>query len=205
MPTTEQYYDELTVLTSLKPNDDLWVFGYGSLMWNPGFAFVEQCDAVLSGFHRSFCLYSHHYRGTFEKPGLVLGLDQGGDCRGSAFRIDAELVDDVVAYLNERELVSYDYLPRYLDIIIATNEGQLVTKAYTFIADIQSTQYAGGLDIKEKASLIMNAEGIAGLNRDYLINTVRHMRNTGFDDDELLTLLNEVERRTGMIDMGGGI
>ena len=194
-----------SVLASLKPGEDLWVFGYGSLMWNPVFEFEEQCDAVLNGFHRSFCLYSHHYRGTFDNPGLVLGLDQGGDCRGSAFRIAAHMVRDVVAYLNERELVSYDYLPRYLDITITQGGTEAQVRSYTFIADTVSEQYAGGLNVDQKASLIMNAQGIAGLNRDYLINTVRHMDDTGFGDPDLLALLDQVERLTGMIDMGGGI
>jgi glutathione-specific gamma-glutamylcyclotransferase len=200
---------DASVLSSLKPDEDLWVFGYGSLMWNPGFVFAEQRDATLSGFHRAFCLYSHHYRGTLENPGLVLGLDHGGDCRGSAFRVEAGLIRDVVGYLNERELVSYDYLPRYLDITIAgggaEDDGERFVKSYTFVADTTSEQYAGALGLEQKAELIMKAQGIAGLNRDYLINTVRHMNDTGYGDPDLQMLLSEVERRTGMIDMGGGI
>ncbi len=187
--------------SDLDAQHDIWVFGYGSLMWNPGFPFIDQREAVLSGFHRDFCLYSCHYRGTEENPGLVLGLDSGGQCRGTAFLVAGKSAREAVAYLNERELVSYAYLPRYLKITI----GQSVVAAYIFVADKASRQYAGHLSMEEKSSLIMKAEGIAGLNRDYLINTVRHMESSGLADENLVDLLHEVERQTGALDMGGGI
>ncbi len=193
------------VRAHLASNAELWIFGYGSLMWKPGFEFIEHSPAVLSGYHRSFCIYSHHYRGTSDVPGLVLGLDSSGECSGCAFRIDQQHAEQVVAYLDERELVNYAYVPRLLEVGIEQDSGVRSVIAYSFVADHEHPQYAGELDIGKAAAMIMKAEGIAGLNRDYLINTVRHLEQIGFCDDELHALLLEVEKLTGMIDMGGGI
>lgn len=182
--------------------DDLWVFGYGSLMWRPGFEFAEVRPALLKGWYRAFCLYSLHYRGTPARPGLVLGLDRGGSCRGLAFRVpraDAELA---VEYLNERELIGYAYTPRTLPVQL--DDGRSVP-AYTFVADRKHRHYAGNLSQEEAAAIIMDAQGCAGLNRDYLINTVRKLEAEGFSDKSLHTLLVEVERQTGLIDRGAGI
>ena len=178
-----------------------WVFGYGSLMWRPGFVFEEQCTATLQGYHRAFCIYSHRYRGTAERPGLVLGLDRGGSCTGTGFRIaDAEW-HGVVDYLNERELVGYAYVPRVLPITIGGRE----VPAYTFVADPDHGQYAGDLGLERSAEIIMAATGIMGLNRDYLINTVRELEAHGFQDNEQHELLQRVALLTGLIDQGGGI
>lgn len=182
--------------------DDLWVFGYGSLMWRPGFSFLESHPATLDGWHRSFCVYSRHYRGTPAKPGLVLGLDQGGSCRGVAFRIAPDQAEETTAYLNERELCGYAYLPRILTV--TTDDGRSLP-AYTFVADQQHRHYAGGMPLEAAAAIIMDAQGCAGLNRDYLINTVRQLELDGFHDQPLHALLREVERQTGLIDRGAGI
>jgi cation transport protein ChaC len=181
---------------------DLWVFGYGSLMWRPGFAFAEALPALLRGWHRSFCLYSLHYRGTPQQPGLVLGLDRGGSCRGLAFRVPAADARSTVHYLNERELVGYAYRPHIAQVTL--ENGQRVA-AYTFVADRGHRHYAGNLDPERQATIIMDAQGAAGLNRDYLINTVRQLESDGFVDRSLHALLVEVERQTGLIDMGAGI
>ena len=119
-----------------------WVFAYGSLMWNPGFAYTDRQPAMLDGFHRAFCIYSHHYRGTPAKPGLVLGLDKGGSCRGIALRFAPDTRDAVVAYLNERELIGYAYRPA---IVTATLEAGQPVAAYTFVTDPTHPQYAGDL------------------------------------------------------------
>ncbi len=156
-------------------NGDFWVFGYGSLMWQPGFAFTEARPALLRGYHRDFCIFSHHYRGTPAAPGLVLGLAPGGSCRGLAFRVACGEADRVRAYLDERELIGYAYLPRTLPVAI---KGASVA-AYTFVADSGHPQYAGNLGIEAAAEIIMRAEGVAGLNRDYLINTVRRLERDG--------------------------
>lgn len=186
----------------MSTSTDLWVFGYGSLMWRPGFDYAEVRPALLKGWHRSFCLYSLHYRGTPSQPGLVLGLDRGGSCRGLAFRVPEATAEVAVEYLNERELVGYAYLPRTLTIQL--DQGEAVP-AYTFVADPDHRHYAGDLGLERSAAIIMDAQGCAGLNRDYLINTVRKLEAEGFADQRLLTLLKEVERQTGLIEAGAGI
>ncbi|CAA7611331.1 putative cation transport protein chaC-related [Magnetospirillum sp. LM-5] len=183
-------------------HDDLWVFGYGSLMWRPGFAYAEVRPALLKGWHRSFCLYSMHYRGTPEQPGLVLGLDRGGSCKGLAFRVPAAEADITIDYLNERELVGYAYRPHWAGITL--DDGRKV-RAYTFVADRGHRHYAGDLGLERQAAIIMDGAGATGLNRDYLINTVRQLEADGFIDKSLHALLVEVERQTGLIDMGAGI
>jgi cation transport protein ChaC len=183
-------------------SQDLWVFGYGSLMWNPGFDHAEARPAVLDGWHRAFCLYSLHYRGTPAQPGLVLGLDDGGSCRGVAFRVPASQAELAVEYLNERELIGYAYVAQTLPIRL--DDGRTVP-AYTFVADRGHRHYAGELALERAAAIIMDAQGAAGLNRDYLINTVRKLEADGFMDQSLHILLLEVERQTGLIDLGAGI
>ena len=180
---------------------DGWVFGYGSLMWRPGFAFREVLPAILSGYHRSFCVYSHHYRGTPDEPGLVLGLAPGGSCHGLAFRVAAADRLAVKAYLDERELVTYAYVPA--DLPVRTPHGDVL--AYTFVADPAHPQFAGELDLEEAAQIIIRARGRAGLNRDYLIETVRRLEKEGFPDDRLRALLRRVEHLTGILEAGSGI
>ena len=181
---------------------DLWVFGYGSLMWRPGFDADETCRARLDGWHRDFCVYSRHWRGTPERPGLVLGLDEGGSCRGLAFRVDGARAADVIEYLNERELVGYAYVARFLPV--GLDDGRVV-EAYTFVADSNHHHYAGQLPLEGAAAIIMDAEGQGGLNRDYLINTIRQLESDGLSEAGLHALLIEVERQTGIIEAGAGI
>lgn len=188
-----------TIIDSLR--GDFWVFGYGSLMWRPGFAFLDAVPAVLRGFHRSFCIYSRHHRGTPEHPGLVLGLDHGGSCRGLAFRVAATEEEAVRSYLDERELIGYAYKP--MTLAIETVHGGV--DAYVFVSDPDHAQYAGELGLQRAAEIIIGARGVAGLNRDYLINTVRRLEQLGFVDSRLHALLERVEHLTGQIEAGGGI
>jgi glutathione-specific gamma-glutamylcyclotransferase len=194
--------DESEALSIMTKSRDLWVFGYGSLMWRPGFDYAKAVPALLTGWHRDFCLWSLHYRGTPAQPGLVLGLDRGGSCRGLAFRVPADRAEMTIEYLNERELVGYAYHARTLSV--ALDDGESVP-AYTFVADRQHRHYAGALPLERAAAIIMEAEGRAGLNRDYLINTVRQLEQDGYIDRPLHALLTEVERQTGLIDRGAGI
>jgi cation transport protein ChaC len=186
----------------MNADTDLWVLGYGSLMWRPGFEHDEMRPAMLDGWHRAFCVYSRHWRGTPERPGLVLGLDAGGTTRGLAFRVSGARAPQVIDYLNERELIGYAYQARTLDV--ALDDGRVVS-AYTFVADTEHHHYAGTLPLEQAASIIMDAQGRAGLNRDYLINTIRQLEKDGFAEPALHELLVEVERQTGIIEAGSGI
>ncbi|MBK8175389.1 MAG: gamma-glutamylcyclotransferase [Rhodospirillales bacterium] len=178
-----------------------WIFGYGSLMWRPGFSYVETLPALLRGYHRSFCVFSHFYRGTPDEPGLVLGLAPGGTCQGLAFRVRTAEFPAVKAYLDERELVSYAYTADRLAVETAHGE----VRAYTFVADPRHPQYAGELGLVRSAEFIVRAQGHAGLNRDYLIETIRRLEQEGFSDDALHALLRRVEYLTGVLEAGGGI
>jgi len=182
--------------------EDLWVFGYGSLMWRPGFPYEEVVPALLRGYHRAFCIYSHYYRGTLQRPGLVLGLGLGGACRGLAFRVLAAHAAATIDYLTERELGSYAYLARTLPLSLARGED---IEALVFVSNTEHHGYAGTLPVERQAELIIEAEGCAGLNRDYLINTVRELEAHGFVEPPLHELLREVSYQTGLIEAGGGI
>ena len=163
----------------------LWVFGYGSLMWRPGFAHEEVQPALLRGYHRAFCVYSVHHRGTRARPGLVLGLDRGGSCRGRAYRVAASDADDVIAYLDAREQVTAVYLRRRVTIEIA---GARIP-AVTYVADRAHRQYAAKLPLRRAAEIILKGHGIAGDNPDYLENTVAHLDELGINDGPLHELL----------------
>lgn len=170
-------------------------------MWRPGFRFLEQHPARLHGFHRSACIYSHHHRGTAQRPGLVLGLDSGGHCDGVAFMIEINDRKQVIEYLHERELIGYAYKPAVVDVEIT---GKTVA-AYTFIADPAHLQYAGDLGLQRAAETIMLAAGISGLNRDYLMNTVQKLEKEGIAEPALTQLLQRIRALTGELDRGGGI
>lgn len=184
-------------------DSDFWVFGYGSLMWNPGFTALHSEPATLDGYQRRFCIYSTYYRGTPEHPGLVLGLAPGGSCPGIAFRVAPENAPAARDYLRERELIGYAYRETLLPVRLRAS-GRTVT-CYTFVADPSHCQYAGDLGVERSAAIIMNAMGKGGLNRDYLINTVRELEAHGVCEEPLHDLLKEVERRTGAIMAGDGI
>ena len=164
---------------------DFWVFGYGSLIWRPGFAHVETRRARLYGYRRSLCVYSLVHRGTREPPGLVLGLDRGGSCIGLAFRVPGELRDEVIGYLRERELVTHVYLERW--VRLALEDGRTVD-AVTYVADRGHEQYAGALAEAEAAAVVRGAAGQSGVNEDYVFNTVRHLEALGIRDHWLETV-----------------
>ncbi|WP_339857516.1 gamma-glutamylcyclotransferase [uncultured Nisaea sp.] len=172
-------------------SDDLWVFGYGSLMWRPGFDYVERLAVRLNGYHRDFCVWSHRYRGTPERPGLVLGLDRGGSCRGIAYRIAPENREAVLAYLHEREMITGVYDPRYLPIIDPLSGRRAVAQSY--VVDRTHPQYAAGLTVEQRAALVIQGIGTAGPCRDYLANTVAHLVELGMPDRRLATLLKTVD------------
>ena len=158
---------------------DFWVFGYGSLMWRPGFAHIETRRARLYGFRRSLCVTSFIYRGTPERPGLVLGLDHGGSCVGLAFRVPGELRDEVMTYLRARELVTSVYIEKELPIRL---DGGGIEMAVSYVVDRQHEQYMGGLHHSDAASIVSGALGQAGPNEEYVLNTIEHLRALGIRD-----------------------
>ena len=171
----------------------LWVFGYGSLMWDPGFVWEKRVLARLPGWHRSFCMRSFHYRGTVERPGLVLALDaaEGSECHGVAFAVSALRADETLAALRERELISSAYLEKVLRVDLA--DGRQV-EAVTYVIDPDHVQYCGGLALEEQARIITGAAGGRGPNRDYLWNTAAHLNELGIADADLDWLSDRVRR-----------
>lgn len=160
-------------------HDDLWVFGYGSLMWRPGFPFVESCHAQLYGYHRALCILSHVHRGTPERPGLVLGLDRGGRCHGVAFRVPAAEAEPTLHYLREREQATSVYLERHLPVRFP--DGRTVT-ALSYVADRRHPQYAGRLDFERVLGIVRAGVGISGRNPDYVRSTYEHLAGMGVID-----------------------
>ncbi|WP_299371163.1 gamma-glutamylcyclotransferase [uncultured Kiloniella sp.] len=185
-PELRAFYDSKL---PLEEGQDFWVFGYGSLMWNPGFPHVEVQPAVLDGFHRHFCIYSFFYRGTPECPGLVLGLDQGGSCVGMAYKVPAAERAVVMDYLFEREMISGVYHPGWYDISLKSGEKVI---AATFVADTKHNQYAGRLNNQELISHILQGVGSSGQCFEYLDNTVSHLKALNIDDPGLEELLDNV-------------
>lgn len=166
------------------PDGDLWVFGYGSLIWKPGFAFLEQRPARLIGEHRSLCIYSMIHRGTPEKPGLVLGLDRGGVCQGVAFRVAAPLRAETVAYLRQREQITGVYREVLRSVWLADDPRRRVS-AMVYVADRSHVQYAGRLTLDEQLRLVRQGHGAAGPNADYVIATVSALEAQGVRDKPL--------------------
>ena len=164
--------------------NDLWVFGYGSLMWRPGFEFIEQVPARLIGEHRALCVYSFDHRGTPEKPGLVLGLDRGGACRGIAFRVAASSARTTIAYLRGREQTTNVYR-EVMRSVWLENEARQRVSALTYVVDRGHVQYAGRLSMADQLRYVQQGHGRSGNNRDYVLSTVLSIEKQGFRDAQL--------------------
>ena len=163
---------------------DLWVFGYGSLMWRPGFEFTEQVPARLIGEHRALCVYSFDHRGTPEKPGLVLGLDRGGACRGIAYRVAAKLREATIDYLRGREQTTNVYR-EVMRSVWLENAARGRVAALAYVVDRGHVQYAGRLSLAEQLRHVLQGHGRSGNNRDYVLATVKSIEAQGFRDPQL--------------------
>lgn len=168
-----------------------WVFGYGSLMWRPGFAFTERLPATLHGRHRGFCIYSVHHRGTHERRGLVLGLAPGGSTRGIAYRVEEAMWAETYLYLKEREQPTETYVESSVEVRLA--DGRRVP-ALSYLPDRKHTQWAGDLSLETQAELIAHATGLSGRNIDYLRDLVLHLRAEGIHDREMEQLLKMADK-----------
>ncbi len=169
---------------------DRWIFGYGSLMWRPGFDYLDRQGAILHGRRRAFCIYSVHHRGTYERPGLVLGLAPGGSVRGVAYRVAAARWPDTYAYLREREQPTETYVESASTVRLADGG---TASVLTFLSDTDHPQWAGDLSAEQQAHLIAGAAGLSGRNVDYLRDLVQHLRAEGVRDQAMETLLKRVE------------
>jgi len=169
----------------------LWVFGYGSLIWNPGFPVAARHVAQLDGWHRSFCMRSIHHRGSVEEPGLVLALDRrsGATCHGVAFAVESGHEEATIAALRARELISSAYCETYLQVTLPGGE---IVQALTYVIDPGHAQYCGNLPLEEQARIIAQATGGRGTNRDYLFSTADHLAALGVEDSDLAWLAARV-------------
>lgn len=181
--------------------EPIWVFGYGSLMWNPGFPHDRHGLGLVRGYHRRFCVYSVHYRGTPRAPGLVLGLARGGSCHGMAFRVPPEAVPATLGYLWRREMVSKVYTPKRVRVRV---HGE-THPAVTFVAVPGHAQYCRLHDLTDMAALICNGHGAGGPNCEYLFNTVAHLRELGIEDHRLAELEAMVRHRLAAADGGEAV
>ena len=174
-------------------SDEFWVFGYGSLVWRPGFEFFERQLATIRGYHRGLCIFSHVHRGTPEKPGLVLGLDRGGICRGVAFEVGPVRRAQTLEYLRAREQVTDVYKEVFVHAHLA--DGRKVV-AVTYVADRRHPQYAGRLARPDLLRLVRQGAGVSGENPGYILNTHAHLAELGIFDETLEWLSGELGGRS---------
>src|SRR6516225_7485537 len=179
-------------------NKDLWVFAYGSLMWRPGFSYLERVPARLIGLHRALCVFSFVHRGTPERPGLVLGLDRGGMCRGIAYCVAAASRADTLHYLRAREQVTTVYVETTRQIQLEDHARRRI-RAVCYLVDRSHVQYAGRLTLAESLHHVRQGYGKSGANRDYVLETVRALETLGYRESDLHLL---AERLAGQ---GSGI
>lgn len=166
-----------------------WVFGYGSLIWRPGFEYLRAVPALLAGAHRRLCIYSHRHRGTPGQPGLVFGLVHGGSCRGIAFEVEASRWPEVYAYLSDREMDRGVYREAQRAVRLA--DGAVVS-ALAFMVDQRHVQYAGRLEIAEQVRLVRAGVGESGPNHEYVLATARHLEQLGIRDKYLTELVEQL-------------
>lgn len=172
-------------------NADVWLFAYGSLIWNPIFPFVEQRIGTIYGWHRRFCLWVPQGRGTPENRGLVLGLDRGGSCRGIAYRIAAADIASELPLLWRREMVVGSYIPRWVGVF----DGDQTFPAITFVINRLHRAYTGNISLETTINSIATATGELGSCADYLMQTVNGLKQVGIKDQPLLSLSKQVQAR----------
>jgi len=172
---------------------EFWVFGYGSLMWRPGFAYADRSPALLTGLHRQLCIYSHVHRGTPDNPGLVMGLDRGGRCRGIAYRIDEKDRIATIDYLRAREQVAMVYIES-LRTIELMGEKRRKVRALTFVVDRGHDQYAGRLGLDQQLDLVLKGVGQSGRCIDYVRSTAAHLAEIGVRDHGLEALVEALDK-----------
>ena len=177
MPTDKSIYEKFSL-----PLENFWVFGYGSLMWNPGFPYNESRRARIYGLHRSLCIRSVRYRGTEEQPGLVLGLDLGGSCTGMGYLIEPSQQRRVADYLQDREMLNDIYRPSIRKIEL--DDGRRVM-ALAFVVKRHHSAYVRHLSLEQRADIVANAAGQRGSNIEYVMSTLDTLESIGIRDHDL--------------------
>jgi cation transport protein ChaC len=172
--------------TAQLPKGDLWIFGYGSLMWSPCFDYTHRSVGRAHGYHRALCILSTRYRGTERKPGLVMGLCRGGSCWGVAYRIDAQRLRRALARLWYREMPRRVYQPRLIPVRLKNK----TVRALAFVADPSHPAYVRELDLHGRARLVAQGIGARGRCLDYIRNTLEHMNQVGVRDPHLERILH---------------
>ncbi|MEO1249358.1 MAG: gamma-glutamylcyclotransferase [Pseudomonadota bacterium] len=179
------------VLNDLPAGQDVWVFAYGSLIWNPAFHFAESCLGTIYGYHRSFCLWVYLGRGTRENPGLMLGLRPGGATRGLVYRVAPDAIEEELTIIWRREMVTAAYVPRWVKV--RTERG--IVDAIAFVIDLQHERHADGLETDRIAEILAHARGKIGSSADYLFSTVDHLHTLGIQDRNLTYLADRVRAK----------
>jgi glutathione-specific gamma-glutamylcyclotransferase len=193
------------IKTAEHDDKDLWVFAYGSLMWRPGFSYLERIPARLIGLHRALCVFSFVHRGTPQRPGLVLGLDRGGTCRGIAYRVAATARAETLRYLRGREQVTTVYLETVRQIELEDHTRHRV-QAVCYVVDRSHVQYAGRLTLAESLHHVRQGHGQSGANRDYVLETVRALEALGYRESDLHLLAERLaSQRSGVSHQESGI
>jgi glutathione-specific gamma-glutamylcyclotransferase len=193
------------IKTAEHDDKDLWVFAYGSLMWRPGFSYLERVPARLIGLHRALCVFSFVHRGTPQRPGLVLGLDRGGTCRGIAYRIAATARAETLRYLRGREQVTTVYLETMRQIELEDHMRHRV-RAVCYVVDRSHVQYAGRLTLAESLHHVRQGHGQSGANRDYVLETVRALEALGYRESDLHLLAERLaSQKSGVSHQESGI
>jgi len=179
-------------LKSLAPQSNLWVFGYGSLMWNPEFEYEQSSIAKVYGFHRRLCLWSVRYRGTAKNPGLVVGMASGGSCLGMIFKVPDANIKPTLEYLHEREMISDAYRPLIKRAHLINGD---IFNALTFVSKTRHPQFAPKMSIETITDITSNAIGPRGSNSEYIINTARHLNSIGIFNTEIHQVAAQLENR----------
>ncbi len=181
---------------------DLWIFGYGSLMWRPGFPYERAVRVRLTGWRRCFCIYSTHHRGNARRPGLVLGLDRGGACEGVAFLVPRHAAAETLAYLRAREQLNGVYRERLLPArMLEAEHAEIQVRAY--VVERSHPSYAGALGIDRQARIIRATSGISGPNLDYLVATLNHLADLGIRERELERVLAAIGPHFARVGVAG--
>ena len=178
----------------MQGTDDIWIFGYGSLMWSPNFSYEEVQLARLEGYHRDLCILSVVFRGTPDIPGLVMGLNPGGHCVGRAYAVSADKKEETLVYLHEREMINDVYAPTWVDIEL--EDGRLVN-AYTFVSVAGHPQFVGPYSLEQKVALVLQGTGKRGTSLEYLENTCTHLRELSICDETLEAILASARSQKG--------